>query len=87
MQRTSYAMLASLMLLASCASAPSVQLQPDQQTCINDLPPLPPKVEDAREPDFTETMRSFLRGELTLRSESALRETPATRSTSAPAKP
>lgn len=83
MKRTSAVMLAWLMLLTGCATAPSVPPSTDGQMCPN-LPALEPKVEDALEPDFSETMQLFLRGTLTLRSASEISVTPATPSTSAP---
>lgn len=83
MPRTSVVMLALSLLLTSCASAPPAPTDP--VVCPR-LPDLDPKVEDAQEPDFTETMRLFLRGELTLRSVSEPSVTPATPSTSEPKK-
>ena len=78
------ATLASSLLLASCASAPH-DPSPDP-VVVPQLPALDPPL-FAQEPDFTETMRSFLSGSLTGPSKSATSGTPTSSSTSAPAKP
>lgn len=73
--------LLSLPLLTACGSVPSAPQTPDPAMCINSLPALEPKLEDAQGLLSIETMRSFLSGSLVLRAASSLSATPATGST------
>lgn len=84
--KKSATLLPCLLLLASCATAPTVQLHPDPeaQTCIRELPELDPLPEDAQGLISIETMQNFLRGTLLLRFDSSLQPSPATSSTERP---
>lgn len=75
--------LTSALLLTSCALAP--QGPPEVQLALPLLPDLEPEA-GALEPDYTLTMRCFLRGRLTSGSGPDCSGTPATLPTGAPKK-
>lgn len=81
MRKEIVCLLALMLLLVSCATAPSGP--PDNQLCLRELPDLAPPVH-AQEPDFIETMGCFLSGKLGCAKTSETSATSTSANTSGP---